>query len=112
MVGGMRSQVPVHLQGRRGEHYVCETNREKAIEIAQYLFKTVIRAEGMGRWIRHAEGDWELVSFKIAEFVPLAKLSDLSLKESIEELRDIPAKWKDLEDPVGELMRIRDDVEM
>lgn len=112
MIGGIRAQVPVHLQGRKGEHYICEAGREKAIEIAHYLFKTVIRVEGMGRWTRHAEGDWELVSFKIADFAPLAKVSELSLKESIEELRQIPAKWKELSDPVGELMRIRDDVEM
>src|SRR5437667_76042 len=80
MVGGMRSVVPVHIQGRRGENYNCETSRDKAIEIAHYLFKTVIRVEGVGRWIRHAEGDWELVSFRIGDFKPLAKASELSLK--------------------------------
>jgi hypothetical protein len=112
MIGGMLAQVPVHLQGRRGEKYICEASRDKAKEIAHYLFNTVVRVEGIGRWIRHAEGDWELVSFRIGDFTPLAKLSALSLKESIDELRQIPAKWKELDDPVGELMRIRDDVEM
>lgn len=112
MVGGMLAQVPVHLQGRRGEKYICEASRDKAKEIAHYLFNTVIRVEGVGRWIRYAEGDWELVSFKIGDFQALAKVSELSLKESIDELRQIPAKWKELDDPVGELMRIRDDVEM
>lgn len=32
-----------------------------------------------------------------------------TLRESIEELRAIPATWKYLDDPVGELRRIRED---
>lgn len=32
-----------------------------------------------------------------------------TLRESIEEMRAIPAKWKHLADPIGELKRIRED---
>ena len=113
LVGGTLAQVPVHLEGRRGEKYnYCSAGREMAKDIAQHLFSTIIRIEGVGKWIRHAEGDWELVGFKIGDFKPLAKVSELSLKDSIDELRQIPAKWKEIDDPVGELMRLRDDVEM
>lgn len=32
-----------------------------------------------------------------------------TLRESIQAMREIPAKWKHLADPLGELKRIRDD---
>lgn len=34
-----------------------------------------------------------------------------TLRESINRLRAIPAKWKHLADPIGELKRIREDPE-
>lgn len=34
-----------------------------------------------------------------------------TLRESITRLRAIPAKWKHLADPIGEIMRIREDPE-
>jgi hypothetical protein len=113
LIGGTLEEVPIHLEGMRGEQYnYCFAYRDTAKAIAQHLFTTIIRLDGVGRWLRHAEGDWELIRFRIRNFTPLAKLTDISLKESIEELRGIPAKWKEIDDPVGELMRIRDDVEM
>jgi hypothetical protein len=112
MVGGSKERVPVHLEGRQGEKHNCLANRTTAKAIADHLFEVVIRAEGIGRWIRHPEGQWEMKYFNINAFHPLGKVSDLSLRASIDELRSIPAKWKDLKDPIGELVRIRDDVEM
>mgnify|MGYP000872260413 CR=1 FL=1 len=107
MVGGTKDQVSVHLEGRKSEKYVCQANRTLAREIAQHLFETIIRVKGVGRWIRHPEGRWEMRSFKIEHFDPLGNPEEISLKKSIEELRAIPAKWKELDDPVGELKRIR-----
>ena len=46
----------------------------------------------------------ETVKFKIHTFKPL---SDATLRETIEELRAIPAEWKKREDPLGELRDIR-----
>jgi len=112
MVGGINDPVPVHLEGRRGEHYLCEASRTVAREIAKGLFNTIVRASGVGRWLRNTEGEWELVLFKIADFKPMGLVSDLSLKDTLEELRQIPAKWKDMPDPIGELARLRDEVEI
>jgi hypothetical protein len=112
VVGGTKDYVPVHLEGRGGKQYICTAHRDIAKEIAKFIFTTVVRVEGVGRWLRNAEGEWELQSFKVGTFKALAKLSDISLSESLEEMRQIPAKWKELEDPIGDLTRLRDDVEM
>lgn len=107
LVGGTKDEVSVHLEGRDGEKHNCVTNRSKAVEIAPYLFRKIIRVIGVGRWLRHSEGNWEMRSFRISDFTPLVNLADVSLKKSIEELRSIPASWKQLDDPIGELVRIR-----
>jgi hypothetical protein len=116
MIGGINDPVPVHLEGRRGEPFNCEAARTVAKEIAKCLFFTIIRAEGIGRWLRTVEGDWELEHFKIVDFKPMGLVSELSLRDTLEELRKIPAKWKDLKDPIGEFARLRDveidDIEM
>lgn len=107
LVGGTRDEVSVHLEDRGGKRYPCSASRSKAKEITQYLWVKIIRVVGIGKWVRHSEGEWEMRSFKISDFTPLANLSDVSLKDSIEELRSIPAGWKQLDDPIGELIRIR-----
>lgn len=103
-VGGDNDPVPVHLRGAHGRTFYCLAKEDVARAIAAYLFTTVIRAEGMGRWVRNAAGEWEMNRFMIKEFKPL---SDASLRESIEELRALPAEWKEHEDPLGELKDIR-----
>ncbi len=108
MVGGTRErEVSVHLEGRKKETYVCYASRVVAKRIAAHLFTTVIRVEGTGRWMRHPDGKWEMRYFKINDFESLANTSEISLKKSIEELRAIPARWKEINDPVAEIMRIR-----
>ena len=107
LVGGTRDEVSVHLESRDGEKHHCSADRSKAIEIAPYMFRKIIRVIGVAKWLRHSEGEWEMRSFKISGFRLLADLSDVSLKKSIEELRSIPAAWKQMDDPIGELARIR-----
>lgn len=106
MIGGVEEDyVPVHLKGRQhGEVHNCIAKHSIAKDIAPYLFTDYIRVEGLGRWIRHRDGEWEMKRFTIRAFEILDKKS---LKETIEDLRAIPAKWKELDDPYGELMKIR-----
>jgi hypothetical protein len=111
LIGGTKDTVSVHLLGRDGERRPCSASTEKALEIAPYMFKMVIRVRGLGKWLRQPEGGWEMRSFTIDGFEPLAKVTDISLRKSIEDMRAIPAKWKDIEDPVAELERIRYDTE-
>lgn len=112
VVGGTKDMVPVHLQSREGEIYNCIAPRTKAKDIAKYLFNSIIRVEGVAKWFRTAEGEWQLQEFRISDFKPLGEASEFSLKKSIEQFRQMPAKWKEIKDPIGDLMQLRDDVEM
>jgi hypothetical protein len=69
------------------------------------LFTTRIRVEGEGKWLRTRHGEWELEHFTAAGFAVVN--TEKTLRQTIEDLRAIPAKWKDLDDPLGELMAIR-----
>ncbi len=102
-MGGELELVPVHIQGKDGTH-IGLAKRSKAKEIAVHLFTNVIRAEGTARWARSPSGQWKMVKFTIKDFKPLA---DASLRDAIQKLREIPAEWKEKEDPLGELMNIR-----
>lgn len=104
VIGGEEEIVPVHLEGRQKQVYNCLAKRSIAIELAPFLFSTFIRVEGNGRWIRHRDGEWEMKRFTIKGFTVL---KESSLRQTIEELRAVPAKWKKLPDPYRELAKIR-----
>lgn len=105
VVGGELDLVPVHLLGRDGEKHICRAARPDAKEIAKFLFTTLIRVDGVGKWLRRANGEWRMLSFEIKTF---RELEDISLRDSIERLRTIPGEWKKLDDPLTELKRIRE----
>ena len=102
-VGGELDPVPVHLDDGE-QKYICWAKRILAKEIAAYLFTSMIRVEGSGRWMRHGTGQWELVHFTVSGFKPL---QHATLRDGIERLRAIRGAWKELEDPLGELDQIR-----
>jgi hypothetical protein len=104
MIGGEEDTVPIHLEGRQKEIYICRAKRSVAIELAPYIFSKCIRVEGNGRWIRHRDGEWEMKRFTIKSF---SILEERSLRETIEDLRAVPAKWKSLPDPYSQLAKIR-----
>ncbi len=102
-VGGENDPVPVHLEDGKDKTIVL-AKRSLAKEIAQHLFTSVVRVEGTGRWLRHTDGEWEMLSFQAASF---KVIEDASIRENIEGLRQVPAQWKNLEDPLVELEQIR-----
>ena len=102
-VGGENDPVPVHLEDGKDKTIVL-AKRSLAKEIAQYLFTSVVRVEGTGRWIRHTDGEWEMLSFQAASF---KVIEDASIRKNLEDLRQIPADWKKLDDPLAELEQIR-----
>jgi hypothetical protein len=104
-VGGEGDWVPVHLEDAQRVVHICTARRSVAKDIAAHLFTGTIRVVGTGRWLRQRDGEWKLAEpFRIKDFEPLP---DTDLKTSIERLRAIPAKWKELDDPIGELKKIR-----
>lgn len=109
MIGGKDERVPVHLEDWRGNQHICYARRSLAKEIAPHLFTSNIRVEGTGRWLRHANGEWEMKKFTALDFsvVPLTDLGD-----DIERLRSLAGKWKELPDPIGDMDIIRHDGEI
>src|SRR2546429_112828 len=82
-IGGEEDPVPVHLEGRQqGQVYICRASRNMAKDLAQHLFTTCLRVEGMARWIRHRNGEWEMRRFTIKSFEPL---KETTLRETIED---------------------------
>jgi len=102
-IGGENDPVPVHLEDGDAKHIVLAPRRI-AKEIAPYLFTSVIRIEGTGRWQRTRMGEWEMITFHATSF---EVLPDVDLKTGIDALRSIPGVWKESKDPIGDLMAIR-----
>jgi hypothetical protein len=102
-VGGKNDPVPVHLLDGEIEQ-CCLAERAKAKEIAAHLFTAVLRVSGRGRWRRMPSGDWSMERFVIDGF---ETVKTTSMVEAVEELRSVPAKWKLMDDPLGELAAIR-----
>ena len=103
-VGGRDDTVPVHL-GDGDTIHVCSADRTIAREMAPYLFGPTLRVIGNGRWLREADGHWDLMRFDIRNF---EILDDTPLSEVIERLRAIEgSRWRDFDDPMAELKRLR-----
>ena len=104
VVGGENDPVPVHLQDRGGIHN-CLATRDIAKGISRYLFTAPLRVAGVGRWVRAAEGAWEMRRFTIQSF---QELRVESIPDITKRLRAIDAAWKNTNDPIGDLVAIRD----
>jgi hypothetical protein len=103
-IGGKQEWVPIHLEDNQRVVRICHAKRSLAKDIAKHLFTSAVRVHGTARWVRHRDGEWELKDFRAKTFEPL---SDTDLRVSLERIRAIPAKWKELDDPIGELTKIR-----
>ncbi len=105
-VGGELDTVQVHLEDGK-EKYIVLAKRPLAKEMAQYLFTTVIRVEGTARWIRHRDGEWEMLAFHASSY---KIVEDADLKKNVDDLRGIPGDWKKLDDPLAVLREIKQGV--
>ena len=103
-IGGKGMIVPVHLEA--GARILqCEASRETAREMAPHIYGKPLRVSGDGTWQRVDLGNWRLNRFRIAEF---QQLEDVSLLEDFERLRKLGFDgWKQFEDPMDEIMRMR-----
>ena len=102
-VGGESDPVPIHLEDGKNK-VIVSASRTVAKEIAQFLFSAVVRVEGIGRWIRHADGEWEMLDFKVTGY---RLVQDGDIRTNIADLRQIPADWKDIDDPLSVLSDIK-----
>lgn len=105
-IGGEKEWVPVHLEGRQDEVFICSAKRSVAKQMAAYLFSSTVRVDGRARWMRNSDGTWEMLHFTVLDF---SVVKDAKLQDDLGRLRSIPGKWKDMDDPIGELAIIRHD---
>ena len=105
-VGGRDETVPVHLRDGDVIHS-CNATREMARRLAPHLFSGTIRVTGNGRWKRTEEGQWVLLRFDIKDF---EVLDDKPLPEVVKELREVQGSgWRDIDNPLEELQRLREE---
>jgi hypothetical protein len=102
-VGGELGDVPIHLEDGEETHIVSAPRRI-AKQIGMHLFTSVVRVEGIGRWLRNRFGEWELRDFDVHDF---EVLKEGNIRSDISRLRAVPAEWKNKEDPLGELTALR-----
>ena len=100
-IGGENDPVPVHLQDGK-EKCIIHANRGLDMEIAEHLFTSVVRVEGVGSWTRTAGGGWEMKSF-LAQSMRV--IEDANIRKNIGELRSIESGWKTTKDPLKQLQR-------
>jgi hypothetical protein len=106
--------IPIWIGGRSelsnvdlldgDKEWKCLASRDKAIEIAHHLYRQTLLVSGRGRWRKQPGGPWELERFVIEDF---SIADSRGIGEVINDLRSIPAKWKDLDDPLAALDAIR-----
>ena len=81
-LGGEDETKHVHIRdGTR--RFSCLTATEAmAIRLRNYLFGGMLRFSGVGTWVRHSDGGWELKNFRINDFEELydAPLADVVTK--------------------------------
>jgi hypothetical protein len=70
-IAGRDQTVQVYLRERERIHTCTTLNREKARELAKYLFEGKVRVSGEGSWKRTKNGEWELDTFIVESFSPL-----------------------------------------
>jgi hypothetical protein len=103
-IGGKDETVHATLR-EGGIALRCEMTREMARQLGPHIFGPPLRIFGEGRWRRAPEGNWDLEQFTATHF---EVLDNASLPEVVARLRAIEgSEWKELEDPLGELRRIR-----
>lgn len=88
--------VKARIRPRTGNAYVaCTADGAEARELRKY-FMDAVRVFGRGTWTRSPGGEWACEALHILRVDPV---SDASLREAINALRAIEAKWPD--DPLG-----------
>ena len=103
VVGGESDPVPIHIQDGDKVH-ICRARRQVAKELAGHIFVVTVRVSGNGRWLRDSTGVWKLKSFQITSFT---LLEDSALSTIVENLRQIPGKWKENPDSTQVLHALR-----
>lgn len=103
-IGGTDETVPVLLMEEGNIKHHCTCSREVAKTLAPYLFGSILRVHGVGRWHRDDFGNWVMDRFMIHTFDPL---DETKLGEVVSKLQSIKSDLQSVDDPLHELRQIR-----
>ncbi|WP_156022656.1 hypothetical protein [Sphingobium indicum] len=106
-IGGKDETKHVGIRDGKRE-YNLVTSEAVALELRHHAFSGQIRFHGTGTWYRHADGEWELRTFKVKDF---DVLDDAPLSEVIDRLRKVPSDLRALSSPVSQLLDDRSGME-
>lgn len=103
-VGGFDQTVPVHMRSGKTIYY-CNADVDMARKLGPYVLQKPIRVFGLAKWYRNEHAQWVLKVFTITGFTD--DLEDVTLIDSIAQLRSVPSPIKDMSDPLAALDWIR-----
>jgi len=104
-IGGKDSTAHIILKDDAVTYSNISLTRDQAREMAKYLYGPKIRIFGIGRWERHPEGAWKLLSFNVDRY---EILDDEPLHSVLSEIRNIPGNaLTDNGDAYNDLMSLR-----
>jgi hypothetical protein len=102
-IGGRDETISVHIRDRaQHEIYICTTTRDKGRRLAHLIFQEV-RVHGQATWIR-ANNRWKREQFSIESW---DELTEQSLENVIQLLRDVPTPNIENIDPFAILAQLR-----
>lgn len=67
-IEGTDDSIHVTLRDGGVNYSRCVTTKAVARRMAQFMLGPTVRAHGVGKWIRHAQGQWEMKSFRVRDF--------------------------------------------
>jgi hypothetical protein len=110
-IGGRDDSIPVHLYNSSANvFYKCNIAKDKARELAAFLFGPKLRVFGDAVWKRDASGTWSLKDLWIDHYVVL---NQDPITQTIQQLRAIPGnEWHLSPDPFAELLDLRHESEV
>lgn len=104
-IAGRDETVQVYLRELEKIHTCTTQNRDKARDLAKYLFEGKVRVSGEGTWYRTKSGQWELKSFIVESFSPLR---GEAISEVVSRLRSIESEeLKQIKNPLTFLDELR-----
>lgn len=104
-LGGKDETAHATLEIEPGRWENFSLDRSLAKELARHLYGGDIQVFGKGRWRRSVEGEWALDSFTAERFECTGKSDLVQTMSRLSALQE--STWHELEDPLGELQRMR-----
>lgn len=100
--------VPIHLQNRSGDKYLCRATRELAFEMTSHPYGMYFRVYGSGEWSKEVGRRWRVKKFKIEKYEILE--SDQSFKQILARIRktQFVKNLSEIENPAGYLRSLRE----